>query len=84
MQETTIEDAGRGAVFACVTHFNAFLANFRHLFETLSACVKIVKKLYKTTVDDYQMNNSICIDEFIFSGHLHLHMRQQQQQQAHR
>ncbi len=34
VQKTTVQDAGRGAVFACVTHFSAFLANFRRHFET--------------------------------------------------
>ncbi len=35
VQKTKIEDAGRSAIFACATHFNAFLANFRRHFETL-------------------------------------------------
>ena len=33
-KKTTVQDAGRGAVFACVTHFSAFLTNFRRHFGT--------------------------------------------------
>ena len=39
VQKTTVQDAGRGAVFACVTHFSAFLANFKRHFGTLKLVI---------------------------------------------